>query len=114
MSDPLLTRLDLLRFLERVQEGDLARTRRWIEDEERRESERAFAAAHRPPVPDWLIEQSIGQGRLPVYVHAGHCVMAPKPPRVRGVTQEQARQALGERVEACPHCRPDTDLGVLD
>ncbi|MFJ8827705.1 DUF6233 domain-containing protein [Streptomyces sp. NPDC102467] len=114
MPDKVLTRLDLLRFLERVQEGDLARTRRWLADEERRETERARAAAHRPPAPDWLIEQGIGQGRRPVNVHAGHCVMAPKPPRVRAVTQEQARQALGERVEACPHCRPDTELGVLD
>ncbi|WP_367038188.1 DUF6233 domain-containing protein [Streptomyces sp. Je 1-332] len=34
--------------------------------------------------------------------------------RSRGVTQDQARRALYERVEACPHCRPDTELGILD
>ncbi|MGW2228266.1 DUF6233 domain-containing protein [Streptomyces formicae] len=30
------------------------------------------------------------------------------------MTREQARQALYEQVEACPHCRPDTALGVLE
>jgi hypothetical protein len=109
-----LTRLDLLRFLERVQERDLARTRAWIKDEERREAERIRGEQARPPDPDWLIEQGIGQGRPSVYVHAGHCDMAPKPPRAKGITQDQARRALHERVDACPHCRPDTELGVLE
>ncbi|MFF3878948.1 hypothetical protein [Streptomyces sp. NPDC001978] len=41
MNDPLpLSRLDLLRFLERVQQADLERTGRWIADEQRRERER--------------------------------------------------------------------------
>lgn len=112
MNDPLpLTRLDLLRFLERVQERDLARTRKWIADEEQREAERIQAEQRRPPAPDWLIEQGLA-GRVPVYVHRGDCHMAGK--RSRGVTQDQARRALYERVDACPHCRPDTELGVLD
>jgi hypothetical protein len=51
--------LVLLRFLERIQERDLARTRRWIVDEERREAEHRRSIEARPPVPDWLIEQSI-------------------------------------------------------
>lgn len=112
MNDPApLTRLDLLRFLERVQERDLARTRRWIEDAESREAERIRGEQARPPSPDWLIEQGL-DGRAPVYVHVGGCHMAGK--RSRGVTQDQARRALYERVDACPHCRPDTDLGILD
>ncbi|MFD9075334.1 DUF6233 domain-containing protein [Streptomyces lasiicapitis] len=110
MNDPQ-AELNQLRFLERVQERDLARTRRWIADEERRQSERIQGLAARPPAPDWLIEQGL-DGRAPVYVHAGGCHMAGK--RSRGVTQDQARRALYERVDACPHCRPDTELGVLD
>ncbi|MFB8000113.1 DUF6233 domain-containing protein [Streptomyces sp. NPDC056002] len=108
---PPLTRLDLLRFLERVQVGDLWRTRRWIEEEERREAEQARGSAAHPPEPDWLIEMGLN-GRAPVYVHAGGCHMAGK--RSRGVERGQALRALAEAVPACPHCRPDTELGVLD
>ncbi|MCQ4206435.1 hypothetical protein [Streptomyces longispororuber] len=54
------THLDLLRFLERSQEWDLARTRRWIADEERRQAEHALGVANRPPEPDWLIERGSG------------------------------------------------------
>ncbi|MGB8946180.1 MAG: DUF6233 domain-containing protein [Streptomyces sp.] len=112
MNDSLPpARLALLRFLERVQERDLARTRRWIKEEEQREAERIRGEQTRPPAPDWLIEQGLA-GRAPVYVHIGGCHMAGK--RSRGVTQDQARQALYERVDACPHCRPDTELGVLE
>ncbi|MFI8872521.1 DUF6233 domain-containing protein [Streptomyces sp. NPDC055243] len=106
-----IRRIDVLRFLERVQERDLARTRTWIAAEERREAERLRGLAARPPAPDWLIEQGL-DGRAPVYVHRGDCHMAGK--RSRGVTQDQARQALYEQVDACPHCRPDTELGVLE
>lgn len=106
-----IRRIDVLRFLERVQERDLARTRTWIAAEEQREAERLRGLAARPPAPDWLIEQGL-DGRAPVYVHVGGCHMAGK--RSRGVTQEQARQALYEQVDACPHCRPDTELGVLE
>ncbi|MGW7071856.1 DUF6233 domain-containing protein [Streptomyces sp. NPDC054855] len=61
-----------------------------------------------------MIEQGIGQGRPAVYVHAGHCDMAPKAPRAKGMTMEQARSALHKGVDACPYCRPDTELGVLE
>ncbi|CAM5697693.1 hypothetical protein SALBM135S_01998 [Streptomyces alboniger] len=107
-----IRRIEVLRFLERVQERDLARTRRWIADEERREAERSRGEKARPPAPDWLLEQGL-DGRSPsVYVHVGGCHMAGK--RCRSVTREQARQALFEQVEACPHCHPDARLGVLE
>ncbi|WP_309029090.1 DUF6233 domain-containing protein [Streptomyces alfalfae] len=107
-----LTRLDLLRFLERVQLGDLERTRTWIADEERRQAEQRRGEQSRPPAPDWTIEQGL-DGRAAVYVHAGGCHMAGK--RSRGVPREQAWRALTvDRIEACPHCRPDTALGVLE
>ncbi|MFF5445516.1 DUF6233 domain-containing protein [Streptomyces sp. NPDC012888] len=78
------------------------------------EQEQAAAAAVRelPSPPDWLIEHGIGVGRRPVRVHAGGCWDAGK--RSAGVPEDAARQALAEGVEACPHCRPDTLLGVLD
>ncbi|MFF4351447.1 DUF6233 domain-containing protein [Streptomyces sp. NPDC001530] len=61
---------------------------------------------------DWLIEQGLS-GREPVYVHVGGCWNAGK--RSRGVERDQAVRALAEGgVPACPHCRPDTGLGILD
>ncbi|MFD4830101.1 DUF6233 domain-containing protein [Streptomyces uncialis] len=110
MSDPSV-RLAQLRFLERVQLGDLERTRRWIADEERREAERQRGVDARPPTPDWVVEGGIGAGP-PVYVHIGGCHMAGS--RVHAVPREAAVRALVDGVEACPHCRPDTELGVLD
>ncbi|WP_263165432.1 DUF6233 domain-containing protein [Streptomyces sp. SCSIO ZS0520] len=111
MSDTTPSRLDLLRFLERVQLADLERTRRWIADEERRAAERARGAAARPPAPDWTIEMSLG-GRHPVAVHVGGCHMAGKRPR--RVDRGEALRALAEGVEACTHCRPDGELGFVD
>ncbi|WP_433455592.1 DUF6233 domain-containing protein [Streptomyces sp. CA-142005] len=30
------------------------------------------------------------------------------------MSREQAVEALRQQVPTCPHCRPDTELGVLD
>ncbi|GGV45510.1 DUF6233 domain-containing protein [Streptomyces spectabilis] len=109
---PESPRLTALRFLERVQVGDLERTRRWIAAEEQRETERARGAAARPPTPDWLLETGVGRDRLPVYVHVGGCHMAGK--RSKGVDRGEALHKLAEGVEACPHCRPDKELGFLE
>lgn len=62
-------------------------------------------------MPDWLIEQSIGHQAPPVYVHVGGCHMAGQRSKA---AREQAVRALAEGVDACPHCSPDTDLGILD
>jgi hypothetical protein len=112
VTDPVPTRLAQLRFLERVQLRDLERTRRWIAEEERREQERQRGLEARPPAPDWLIEQSLSRDVPPVYVHVGGCHMAGK--RSKGVPREDALRALTVGITACPHCRPDTELGVLD
>ncbi|MGW1891347.1 DUF6233 domain-containing protein [Streptomyces sp. NPDC002004] len=112
MSDSLSPRLALLRFLERVQLADLERTRRWIADEERREAETRRGSRARPPAPDWLLEYGIGEHRHPVTVHVGGCHMAGD--RIHGVPRDQAVRAIAEGVEACAHCRPDTELGLLD
>ncbi|MEU0900155.1 hypothetical protein [Streptomyces massasporeus] len=63
-----MSRLALLRFLERVQERDPFRTRRWIVDEERREAERCVGEARRPPAPEWLIERGLDRTNI-VAVH---------------------------------------------
>lgn len=102
----------MLRFLERVQQADLDRTRRWIADAERRQREQQRSLTARPPAPDWLIEASIGKDAPPVYVHVGGCHMAGK--RSKGVPREVALRALTEGIDACPHCRPDSELGHLD
>lgn len=104
-------RLEMLRFLERVQLKDLERTRRWIAAEEQREQERQRGQAARPPEPEWLLQQSLG-ARHPVAVHVGGCHMAGK--YVRPLARDQAVRALTDGIEACSHCRPDTELGVMD
>ncbi|MER5677380.1 DUF6233 domain-containing protein [Streptomyces sp. NPDC002238] len=104
-------RLDLLRFLERVQERDLARTRAWIQAEEQRQAEHA-ARRPPPPPPDWVVEQGIGVGHQVVAVHQGWCTMAGR--RVQPVLRDEALRLIAEDTgRACQQCRPDTDLGVL-
>jgi hypothetical protein len=106
------SRLDLLRFLERVQQQDLDRTRRWIAAEEQREEEKRRGEQRRPPAPDWIIEQGLSRDTPPVYVHVGGCHMVGK--RSKGAARDQAVRALTDGVTPCPHCRPDTELGLLD
>ncbi|WP_223778797.1 DUF6233 domain-containing protein [Streptomyces sp. 135] len=96
-----------------MQERDLARTRKWIRGRGTAAGRRAEGERRRPPAPDWIIEKSIGDGP-PASVHVGGCYAAPKWPRALGVTREQAREALYRQVPACPHCRPDAALGVLE
>ncbi|MGO4456565.1 DUF6233 domain-containing protein [Streptomyces sp. M-16] len=104
-------RLELLRFLERVQLQDLQRTRDWIAAEEQHP---VVEAARRPapPSPEWLIEYGIGAGRPAARVHVGSCWDTRT--RCKAATADLARRALSEGVEARPACRPDTALGVLE
>ncbi|MFD3749725.1 DUF6233 domain-containing protein [Streptomyces cyaneofuscatus] len=102
-------RLDLLRFLERVQERDLARTRAWIEAEERRLAEIA-ARRPPPPPPDYVVQNGIGRG--PALVHQGFC--EPQGARVGAIPEDEARRLLDSDAGlACQLCRPDTALGLL-
>jgi hypothetical protein len=106
------SRLDMLRFLERVQVSDLERTRQWIAAEERRQAERQHGIEARPAPPDWLLEHGLNRDAPPVCVHVGGCHMAGK--RSRGIDRAAALRALAEGVDACSHCRPDSELGYLD
>ncbi|WP_279632500.1 DUF6233 domain-containing protein [Streptomyces bauhiniae] len=47
-------------------------------------------------------------------VRVGDCPIPGKSRRTRSVTRPQAIDALREQVPACPLCRPDTALGILD
>ncbi|MFE2183523.1 DUF6233 domain-containing protein [Streptomyces sp. NPDC059455] len=80
--------------------------------EEQREAAERRAEERRPPPPEWLIERGIGAGSPPVRVHRGGCHMA-QGVRVKAISEDQARRALYEYVEACPHCNPDTALQVI-
>jgi hypothetical protein len=101
----------MLRFARRVAEWQLAQIDRWIAQEERRQAEQRRGEQARPPVPDWVLEVGIGQGP-PVYVHVGGCYMAGR--RLRWISREEAVRVVADGVEACPHCRADTALGILD
>ncbi|WP_405636987.1 DUF6233 domain-containing protein [Streptomyces sp. NBC_00117] len=111
MNDSSVPRLGMLRFARRIAVQQVEQIDRWIATEERRETERRHGEQARPPAPDWLIEMGLG-GRDPVYVHGEGCHTAGK--RSRGVDRNQALRGLTEGVAACPLCRPDTELGVLD
>ncbi|MGW2935056.1 DUF6233 domain-containing protein [Streptomyces sp. NPDC001156] len=116
MNDLSPSRLDLLHFARRVvvqqATAALVQIDGWIAAEEQREAARQRAEEMRPPSPDWIIEQGLNRESPPVYVHIGGCWSIGK--RHRGINREQARRALAEGVDPCPHCRPDSELGVLD
>ncbi|MFG2617785.1 DUF6233 domain-containing protein [Streptomyces sp. NPDC048507] len=111
MSD-LPPDLPRLRTLETWLVVSLDRVRERIAAEEARQAE---LAARRPPAPapDWELELDLGQ--RPVAVHVGGCGMGGKGLRSRAITRNDALRLLGvDRLEACPYCRADADLGVLD
>ncbi|MFG2753947.1 DUF6233 domain-containing protein [Streptomyces xanthophaeus] len=78
------------------------------------EEQAAEVSRRRPPLEPaaWLLERGIGVGRPPFRVHAGDCWDTAK--RCGPVSAEEARRALAEGVQACPHCQPDVVLGVLE
>ena len=98
-----------LRTLETWLQLNLDRVRQQIAEAERRERE--YGERHRPAPPDWLLELGLNRDHA-VYVHAGGCWNAGK--RSKGVDRSTALRAFTEGIVACPHCRPDTELGILD
>jgi len=104
--------LPRLRTLETWLALQLQGVRQAITAAERREAERQRGIDARPPQPDWLIEHGLNRDAPPIYVHVGGCHMAGK--RSKGLTRDAALRALTEGIDACPHCRPDNELGYLD
>ncbi|QNP67994.1 DUF6233 domain-containing protein [Streptomyces genisteinicus] len=99
-----------LRTLEMWLVLSLDRVRERIAELERREREQRVGEARRPPTPAFTVETGIGADRPPLYVHVGGCHMAGQ--RVHAVSRGAAAQAVADGVEACSHCRADTELGV--
>jgi hypothetical protein len=54
-----------------------------------------------------LIKNGLGRHVPPMYVYVGGCHMAGK--RLNGVLRAEALRALADRVDPCPHCRPDSE-----
>ena len=104
--------LPRLRTLETWLAYTLDRVRRQIAELERQAAERERGEQARPPTPDWVLELGLNRDSPAVYVHAAGCWNTGK--RCKGVDRATALRALAEGVAACPHCRPDTELGVLD
>ncbi|MGP3683146.1 DUF6233 domain-containing protein [Streptomyces sp. IBSNAI002] len=103
--------LPRLRVLVTYLRGELGRAERALTAAEEAE---ALAARRRPPLepPAWLVERGIGVGRPAARVHVGGCWDSTK--RCTPASAEQVRALLADGVPACPHCRPDTALGVLE
>ncbi|MGW7825145.1 DUF6233 domain-containing protein [Streptomyces puniciscabiei] len=104
--------LPRLRTLENWLVLSLDRVRQQIAAAEQRQVEQQRGERARPPAPDWLLELGLNRDATAVYVHVGGCWNAGG--RSKGVDRSTALRALTEGVAACPHCRPDTELGVLD
>lgn len=104
--------LPRLRTLETWLALALADVRQAITAAEQRAQEQQRGEQARPAPPDWLLEGGLNRDAAPVYVHVGGCWNAGK--RSRGVARDAALRALVEGVAACPHCRPDSELGYLE
>ncbi|SEF19024.1 hypothetical protein SAMN05216533_8572 [Streptomyces sp. Ag109_O5-10] len=90
----------------------LERIDRKAADLRQRQAEEERGRARRPPVPDWILELNRATGH-PLAVHAGDCGMAGR--RTQPVGQDDARRLLTtDGVPACPICRPDTSLHIVD
>ncbi|MGW2995919.1 DUF6233 domain-containing protein, partial [Streptomyces sp. NPDC001193] len=62
---------------------------------------------------EWELELDLG--RRPTMVHVGGCEMGGKGFRQKALSRDAALRALGvEKLQPCPFCRPDIELGVLD
>jgi hypothetical protein len=115
VSDP--SRLELLHFARRVvvqqATAALQQIDGWIASEERREAERRHGEEMRPPPAEWLVQYGLNRKNVDA-LHTGDCWAAAKSGRCRPVSREQAVEALRHGVPGCVHCRPDTELGVLE
>ncbi|MFV5998858.1 DUF6233 domain-containing protein [Streptomyces sp. NPDC056231] len=133
MSDPgSMSRLDKLRALQEWLDWQLRQTRGRIQQLEAQERqgqqrraperqrgreqgketvEKRESEKRRPPTfPDWGITD-VGIGTSRSEVHRGDCFAGGK--QLRAISREQALAALGDGVQACEVCRPDTALGAL-
>ncbi|MFG3348634.1 DUF6233 domain-containing protein [Streptomyces sp. NPDC048018] len=104
--------LDRLRILERLAEIILRDIRLKIAEAEQRE--RAMRPVRARREVQWVVSY-LRQGGRPVEdsVHRSDCQLASG--HTSPLTRDQALKLLGSHtLPACPICRPDSDLGILD
>ncbi|WTF00392.1 DUF6233 domain-containing protein [Streptomyces sp. NBC_01613] len=90
----------------------LDRIDRKIAHVQQRQAEEERGRARRPPTPDWILELNRTTGH-PLAVHVGDCGMTGH--RTQPVSHDGARRLLTtDQVPACPICRPDTELHIVD
>ena len=112
-DEPTSPELEKLRFLYRVQLGQVAQTERWIAVELGKLRERA-ARLPRQEGPEYVLSYLRAGGQATVdSVHLGDCRMTSH--HTKPLDREQARQAITSGgIRACEICRPDSELGVLE
>jgi hypothetical protein len=114
MSAPFDLPPDLgrLRVLETFLVAILARVRERIRHLEQQAVIHEKIERQKPP-PDWTLEISIN-GRTPNAVHVGGCGMGGNQVRTKVISRQDAIHALADGIDACPFCRPDAELGILE
>ncbi|MEK9523988.1 DUF6233 domain-containing protein [Streptomyces venezuelae] len=112
-EEPTSPELEKLRFLYRVQLGQVAQTERWIEAELAKVREIA-ARRSLPAGPAFVLSYlRVGGKATADSVHLGDCRMVSH--HTKPLDEQQARQAItAGGLRACEICRPDSELGVLD
>jgi len=112
-DEPTSPELEKLRFLYRVQLGQVAQTERWIEAELGKLRERA-ARQPLPAGPEYVLSYLRAGGHATAdSVHLGDCRMVSH--HTKPLDRDQARQAITSGgLRACEICRPDSELGVLE
>ncbi|MFD3740437.1 DUF6233 domain-containing protein [Streptomyces sp. NPDC058629] len=80
--------------------------------EEEQKAEELKAQRKADATPDWVVELDRATSSPYADVHTGGCHMLGK--RWQAISREQAAQLINQGVAACTHCRPDTELGLLE
>ncbi|MEU6310761.1 DUF6233 domain-containing protein [Streptomyces sp. NPDC047014] len=109
---PLPPSLDQLQVIRRWLELTLTRVDERITALRAEEDEKARRLPL-PAAPDWWVEYGNGARRMPELAHTGVCETTS---RGKPSTAQAVRELLlsGRGVMACPQCRPDSELGLLD
>ncbi|MFF3094108.1 DUF6233 domain-containing protein [Streptomyces cyaneofuscatus] len=80
--------------------------------EEKQRAEQLKAQRQVTATPDWVVELDRATGSPYADVHIGGCHMIGK--RRQAITRDQAAQLISQGVTPCNHCRPDSELGLLE
>ncbi|MEW2068615.1 DUF6233 domain-containing protein [Streptomyces sp. NPDC007346] len=80
--------------------------------EEEQKAQELKAQRKAAATPDWVVELDRGTHNPYADVHTGNCHMIGK--RWKAITREQAAQLINQGGTPCTHCRPDTELGILE